>query len=170
MRTTTRAERGRVTPRRSPRAQRARAWRMRMRTGRNRNRWARGRGSRVRAGACISSRPRSRTADGGGAPLARHSRLRTGHSARCRVSRLALSRPRSDAYSLHLTGTGDTSHRRDTAAGAVTPLTTSGDLAPELDLRWRYAIHTRTAESPKEIVRRPVHGRLACGAWAGGSA
>ena len=36
MRTTTRAERGRVTPRRSPRAQRARAWRMRMRTGRNR--------------------------------------------------------------------------------------------------------------------------------------
>ena len=128
------------------------------------------RGSRVRAGACISSRPRSRTADGGGAPLARHSRLRTGHSARCRVSRLALSRPRSDAYSLHLTGTGDTSHRRDTAAGAVTPLTTSGDLAPELDLRWRYAIHTRTAESPKEIVRRPVHGRLACGAWAGGSA
>ena len=95
--------------------------------------------------------------------------LPTPHS---RVACRAL-RPRSeasDAYSLHLTGTGDTSHRRDTAAGAVTPLTTSGDLAPELDLRWRYAIHTRTAESPKEIVRRPVHGRLACGAWAGGSA
>ena len=167
MRTTTRAERGRVTPRRSPRSPRARHGHgacgcARVGTG--------ARGSRVRAGACISSRPRSRTADGGGAPLARHSRLRTGHSARCRVSRLALSRPRSDAYSLHLTGTGDTSHRRDTAAGAVTPLTTSGDLAPELDLRWRYAIHTRTAESPKEIVRRPVHGRLACGAWAGGSA
>ena len=121
------------------------------------------RGSRVRAGACIvaAAQPRSRTADGGGAPLP------TPHS---RVACRAL-RPRSaDVTRALLTGTGDTSHRRDTAAGAVTPLTTSGDLAPELDLRWRYAIHTRTAESPKEIVRRPVHGRLACGAWAGGSA
>ena len=159
MRTTTRAERGRVTPRRSPRAQRARAWRMRMRTGRNRCAGIPG----ARGGVYIVAAAQ---------PHGRRGRRATPDSAlgTREMSRVALSRPRSDAYSLHLTGTGDTSHRRDTAAGAVTPLTTSGDLAPELDLRWRYAIHTRTAESPKEIVRRPVHGRLACGAWAGGSA
>ena len=160
MRTTTRAERGRVTPRRSPRA---RAWRMRMRTGRNRCAGIPG----ARGGVYIvaAAQPHGRRGR-----RATSAPLPTPHwaLARCRVSRSPVLAPTRTRYDL--TGTGDTSHRRDTAAGAVTPLTTSGDLAPELDLRWRYAIHTRTAESPKEIVRRPVHGRLACGAWAGGSA
>ena len=162
MRTTTRAERGERHPAgRSPATPRRARPRACARVGTG------ARGSRVRAGACIvaAAQPRSRTADGGGAPLPTpHSRVA------CRALRPRCRSADVTARALLSTGTGDTSHRRDTAAGAVTPLTTSGDLAPELDLRWRYAIHTRTAESPKEIVRRPVHGRLACGAWAGGSA